>query len=58
MDGVLFMAPHGSATVCNTYLKYCWARRRPYIAVGKDGRRIVVDLLPVAGIGKSANTTR
>ena len=57
-SGVLEMADHMTIAVCNRYVTYCWARRRPYIAISKHGRRIVLDLLPVAGIGKSSNATR
>ncbi len=56
--GVLELEDHMSVAVLNSHLTYCYARRRPYLAIGKHGRRIVVDLLPVAGLGPSANATR
>jgi len=33
------------------YLHFCYEDRRPYIAVNKHGDRVVVDLLPVEGLG-------
>jgi hypothetical protein len=56
--GFLELADHMSVAVLNSHLTYCYARRRPYFAIGKHGRQVVVDLLPVAGLGASANATR
>lgn len=57
-NGYLEMTQRCGEAACNWYLRYCWARRRPYLAVSLHGNRIVVDLLPAAGVGKSANPTR
>jgi len=58
LQGYLEMSRQCSDSACNRYLRYCWVRRRPYIAVNLYGNRVVVDLLPAAGVGKSANPVR
>mmetsp|Transcript_30161 Transcript_30161/g.62142 ORF Transcript_30161/g.62142 Transcript_30161/m.62142 type:complete len:314 (-) Transcript_30161:92-1033(-) len=49
--GYLVMTQKCGVSACNKYLHFCYEDRRPYIAVNKHGDRVVVDLLPVEGLG-------
>lgn len=48
-DGFLLMKNSCSKPLTTEYFRYCMARRRPYIAVAKDGATVHVDLRSVAG---------
>lgn len=46
------------ASVFNTYYKYCWAVRRPYVAVDRHGTSVYVDATPVTSLSKAPDAAR
>ena len=55
-NGVLFLSAEArSQQLCNSFFKYCWCVKRPYVAVDRHGVTVVVDLRPLRGL---ANLTK
>lgn len=53
-DGFLLMRNGCGEPLTTQYLRYCMGRRRPYIAISRDGASVTVDLRPVLGPARIA----
>jgi hypothetical protein len=52
--GFLVLRAHCTQAAADAHFRYCCTTRRPYLALNRDGSELVVDLLPVGGIARTA----
>lgn len=48
--GYLQFASGCTATVCNTYYRFCWSLQRPYMAINPHGTTLIMDLRSIYGL--------